>query len=287
MIEAPHYAADGAKRGANFALPADYFDGTVNEPVLHQAVKVYLNNQRQGTHMTKSRSFVSGGNQKPWKQKGTGRARQGSIRAPHWRGGGIVFGPTPRDYRTEIPRKVRQLARKSALNARAREGAVHVVERLAFRSPKTAQLAGLLGSLGLAGRKALVLTAGHNSNAYLSGRNLPTVEVMAYPEASAYDILWSDAVVVEEGALTGVMPEPLAEETEAEKAERMAKKRGGGEAGKVEAAAPRKKASRAKKPAAKAKTAKKTTAKKSAAKPAKHAPSKREGKSAPKKKGSK
>jgi large subunit ribosomal protein L4 len=277
MIEAPHYAADGAKRGANFALPADYFDGTVNEPVLHQAVKVYLNNQRQGTHMTKSRSFVSGGNQKPWKQKGTGRARQGSIRAPHWRGGGIVFGPTPRDYRTDIPRKVRQLARKSALNARAREGAVHVIERLAFRSPKTAQLAGLLGSLGLAGRKALVLTAGHNSNAYLSGRNLPTVEVMAYPEASAYDILWSEAVVVEEGALTGVMPEPLAEETEAEKAERAEtaerKRRT------IAKPAARAKKPRAEKKPAKAKAAKKTTAKKSAAKPTK--------KPAPKKKGSK
>jgi large subunit ribosomal protein L4 len=279
MIEAPHYAADGAKRGANFALPAEYFDGTVNEPVLHQAVKVYLNNQRQGTHMTKSRSFVSGGNQKPWKQKGTGRARQGSIRAPHWRGGGIVFGPTPRDYRTEIPRKVRQLARRSALNARAREGALHVVERLAFRTPKTAQLAGLLGSLGLAGRKALVLTAGHNPNVYLSGRNLPAVEVMAYPEASAYDILWSEAVVVEEGALTGVMPEPLAEETEAEKAERMAARRGSGEAGKAKAAAPKKRATKAK-PAAKAKAAKKTTAKKAADKPAKKKP-------APKKKGSK
>jgi large subunit ribosomal protein L4 len=277
MIEAPHYAADGTKRGANFALPEDYFDGTVNEPVLHQAVKVYLNNQRQGTHMTKSRSFVSGGNQKPWKQKGTGRARQGSIRAPHWRGGGVVFGPTPRDYRTDIPRKVRQLARRSALNARAREGAVHVVERLAFRAPKTAQLAGLLGSLGLEGRKALVLTAGHNPNAYLSGRNLPTVEVMAYPEASAYEILWSDVVVVEEGALTGVMPEPLPEETEAEKAERKAGKRGSGAAGKVEAAAPKKKTTRAK-PAAKAKAARKTTAKKSS-KPAK--------KPAPKKKGSK
>ena len=219
MIEAPHYGADGAKRGGNFALPAEYFDGTVNEPVLHQAVKVYLNNQRQGTHMTKSRSFVSGGNQKPWKQKGTGRARQGSIRAPHWRGGGIVFGPTPRDYRTEIPRKVRQLARKSALNARAREGAVHVIERLAFRGPKTAQLVSLLQSLGLAERRILVLTAGHNPNAYLSGRNLPTVEVMSYPEASAYDILWSEAVVVEEGALTGVMPEPLPEESEEERAE--------------------------------------------------------------------
>src|SRR5215210_7035046 len=221
MIEAPHYAPDGAKRGANFALPAEYFDGTVNEPVLHQAVKVYLNNQRQGTHMVKTRSFVSGGNQKPWKQKGTGRARQGSTRAPHWRGGGIVFGPSPRDYRTEIPRKVKQLARKSALNARAREGEVHVIEQLAFRAPKTAQLMELLTSLGVSGRKTLVLTAGHNANAYLSARNLPGVDVMSYPEASAYDILWSEVVVVEEGALTGVMPEPLAEETDAEKAERL------------------------------------------------------------------
>ena len=283
MIEAPHYSSAGAKRAANFALPAEYFDGTVNEPVLHQAVKVYLNNQRQGTHMTKTRSFVSGGNQKPWKQKGTGRARQGSIRAPHWRGGGIVFGPSPRDYRTDIPRKVKQLARKSALNARAREGAVHVIERLAFRAPKTAQLAELLGSLGVAGRKALVLTAGHNANAYLSGRNLPSVEVMVYAEASAYDILWSDVVVVEEGALTGVTPEPLGEETEAEKAER---------AERAEAKTASKKAPKAKSPAkakpAKAKTAKhapsksegKTTAKKSADKPAKK-------KAAPKRKGSK
>jgi large subunit ribosomal protein L4 len=253
MIEAPHYSAEGAKRGTNFSLPEDYFDGTVNEPVLHQAVKVYLNNQRQGTHQTKSRSFVSGGNQKPWKQKGTGRARQGSIRAPHWRGGGVVFGPTPRDYRTEIPRKVRQLARKSALNARAREGAD--------------------------GRKALILTAGHNPNAYLSGRNLPTVEVMAYPEASAYDILWSEAVVVEEGALTGVMPEPLAEETEAERAEtadRAAKKRRSATA---KPAAKAKKPKAEKKAQAKAKPAKKTTAKKRATKSAK--------KAAPKKKGSK
>jgi large subunit ribosomal protein L4 len=276
MIEAPHYSAEGAKRGTNFSLPEEYFDGTVNEPVLHQAVKAYLNNQRQGTHQTKSRSFVSGGNQKPWKQKGTGRARQGSIRAPHWRGGGVVFGPTPRDYRTEIPRKVRQLARKSALNARAREGAVHVIERLAFRAPKTAQLASLLGSLGLDGRKALVLTAGHNPNAYLSGRNLPSVEVMAYPEASAYDILWSEAVIVEEGALTGVMPEPLAEETEAEKAERAAKKRRPAAA---KPAAKAKKPKAEKKAEAKAKPAKKTTAKKRATKSAK--------KAAPKKKGSK
>jgi large subunit ribosomal protein L4 len=281
MIEAPHYSSGGTKRDADFALPADYFDGTVNEPVLHQAVTVFLNNQRQGTAMTKTRSFVSGGNQKPWKQKGTGRARQGSTRAPHWRGGGTVFGPQPRDYRTDIPRKVKQLARKSALNARGREGALHVVERFAFRAPKTAQLARLLDSLGLDGRKALVLTAGQNENVYLSGRNLPTVEVMPYAEASAYDVLWSDAVVVEEGALTGVVPEPLPdepeEEAEAEKTRRVAKK--AAKPAKPAKTAKKTEAKAAKKAAPKAKAAKKPTAKKTAPKAAKKsAPKKKKGK---------
>src|SRR6266542_5159027 len=160
MLEAPLYSAAGARQKAAFALPGDLFDGTVHEPVLHQAVKTFLGNQRQGTAMTKSRSFVSGGNQKPWKQKGTGRARQGSTRAPHWRGGGIVFGPHPRDYTTGSPRKVKQLARRSALNARARESGLHVIERLAFRTPKTKQMAELLAKLGVADRKVLVLTAG-------------------------------------------------------------------------------------------------------------------------------
>jgi large subunit ribosomal protein L4 len=283
MIEALHYSSAGEKRDAKFALPAETFDGTVNEPVLHQAVKVYLNNQRQGTHATKTRSFVSGGNQKPWKQKGTGRARQGSTRAPHWRGGGIVFGPSPRDYTTDIPRKVKQLARKSALNARAREGALHVVERFAFRTPKTAQLAGLLASLGLAGRKALVLTAQPDTNVYLSGRNLPGVEVLPYAEASAYDLLWSDAVVVEEGALTGVMPEPLPDEPEtAEQTEaRSAKKAAKAAKKAARPAKPAKKAAArpaAKKSAKAAKSAKKTAAKKAAGKPAKKAaPKKKKG----------
>jgi large subunit ribosomal protein L4 len=274
MIEAPHYSPAGAKHTGSFALPADTFDGTVNEPVLHQAVKVFLNNQRQGTAKTKTRSFVSGGNQKPWKQKGTGRARQGSTRAPHWRGGGIVFGPIPRDYRTDIPRKVKQLARKSALNARAREGALHVVERFAFRRPKTAQLAALLASLGLDGRKILVLTAAANEAVYLSGRNLPSVDVMPYPQASAYDVLWAEAVVVEEGALTGVMPEPLADEPE-EPAAAKAPKRSAVKAAKTARAAKSAKSAEtkaAKKSATKAKAAKKSTAKtakKSAGKPAK------------------
>jgi large subunit ribosomal protein L4 len=290
MIEAPHYSPEGAKRTTSFALPTDYFDGTVNEPVLHQAVKVYLNNQRQGTAMTKTRSFVSGGNQKPWKQKGTGRARQGSTRAPHWRGGGVVFGPIPRDYRTDIPRKVKQLARKSALNARAREGALHVVERFAFRGPKTAQLAGLLASLGLDGRKVLLLTAAANEALYLSGRNLPTVEVLPYTEAAAYDILWSDAVVVEEGALTGVVPEPLAE-AEAEPAEKAEQEPSRAvKSAKAAKSVKKTEAKAAKKSATKAKAAKKSTAKaakKAARKPAKPAPSRSEGKAKPKKKGDK
>src|SRR5216117_2825645 len=117
MIEAPHYSATGTKKKA-VVLPALLFDGTVNEHALHRAVVTLLANQRQGTHDTKTRRWVVGGNQKPWRQKGTGRARQGSTRAPHWRHGGIVFGPHPRDYRLGIPKKVRQLAKKSALNAR-------------------------------------------------------------------------------------------------------------------------------------------------------------------------
>ncbi|MDX2192597.1 MAG: 50S ribosomal protein L4 [Gemmatimonadales bacterium] len=213
MIEAPHWSAAGERKGAAFALPADPFDGTVNEPVLHTAVRAYLNNQRQGTAMTKTRALVSGGNQKPWKQKGTGRARQGSIRAPHWVGGGTVFGPIPRSYTTTVPRKVRQLARRSALNARAREGAFHVIEALPLQAPKTQALAALLARLGLEGVKTLVLTAGLNRAAYLSGRNLPGVEVLPWGEASALDILRADVVVAEQAALTGEAP--VAEAAEA------------------------------------------------------------------------
>jgi large subunit ribosomal protein L4 len=202
MIEAPHFSATGAKKAA-VTLPAALFDGTVNEPALHQAVVTYLANRRQGTHDTKTRSEVSGGNQKPWRQKGTGRARQGSTRAPHWRHGGVAFGPHPRDYRMGIPRKVRQVAKKSALNARAREGALSLVDALRFEKPKTRQLAELLQKLGLRDKKVLVLTTGDAAakNVYLSGRNLPDVRVMRFADATAYEILWSDAVVVELEAL--------------------------------------------------------------------------------------
>src|SRR5881398_1404379 len=127
-FQAVAYGADGAKKSSPVTLPATLFDGTVNVPVMHQAVKAFLANQRQGTASTKIRKYVIGGNQKPWKQKGTGRARQGSTRAPHWVGGGTVFGPTPRDYRQRMNKKVKVLARKSALNTRARENSVFVID---------------------------------------------------------------------------------------------------------------------------------------------------------------
>jgi large subunit ribosomal protein L4 len=202
MLEAPHYSAAGAAQPP-VPLPAALFDGTVNEHALHRAVVTYLANQRQGTHDTRTRSEVSGGNRKPWRQKGTGRARQGSIRAPHWRHGGIVFGPHPRDYRLGLPKKLRQLAKKSALNARAREGALLVVDPLVYERPKTKTLAALLAQLGVAGRKVLVLTGDgpHAPNVYLSGRNLPGVQVLRFADAAAYHILWADAVVVELPAL--------------------------------------------------------------------------------------
>src|SRR5687768_14175369 len=151
-FEAKAYTAKGASRDS-VALPSDLFDGTVHMPAMHQAVKAYLANQRQGTASTKIRKYVTGGNAKPWKQKGTGRARQGSIRAPHWVGGGTVFGPTPRSYAQYVPRQVRALARKSALNARARENAIFVIDAFAYERPKTALLQAMLDRLALAERK--------------------------------------------------------------------------------------------------------------------------------------
>jgi large subunit ribosomal protein L4 len=208
MIEAQHYSAGGAKKKA-VVLPEAIFDGRVNEDALHRAVVTYLANRRQGTASTKTRSYVSGGNQKPWRQKGTGRARQGSTRAPHWRHGGIVFGPHPRDYRLSIPKKVRQLAKKSALNARAREEALLVIDALAYETPKTKPLAELLHKLGLKDRKVLLLVADTPAaqNIYLSGRNIADVRVQRFADATAYDVLWSDTVVVEAPALAGVETE--------------------------------------------------------------------------------
>src|SRR4051812_5561943 len=199
-IRAAAYTAQGTSRDA-VALPETLFDGTVNVPVMHQVVKAYLANQRQGTASTKIRKYVTGGNQKPWKQKGTGRARAGSTRAPHWVGGGTVFGPTPRSYRQEVPKQVRALGRKSAFNARARENAIVVIDQFNYDAPKTSTLAALVARLGFADRKVLILTAGVKENVFMSGRNLPSVHVMPYSDVTTYHILWSDVVLIESEAL--------------------------------------------------------------------------------------
>lgn len=199
MLEAPHYTAAAASKGS-FKLP-DEFDGTVNEAVVYQAIRALRNNQRQGTASTKTRGEVAGGSRKPWRQKGTGRARHGTNRSPIWTGGGIVFGPQPRDYRTRVPRKVRQSARRSAFNARAREGTVCVIEAFEFDRPKTKQMVELLTKLELMDKKVLILTAEVERNVILSANNIPRVRVMRYADASALDVLWAGHLIIEEGAL--------------------------------------------------------------------------------------
>jgi large subunit ribosomal protein L4 len=199
-FNAAAYTAGGTER-ERLDLPADLFDGTVNMPVMHQAVKAYLANQRLGLAYTKTRGLVTGGNQKPWKQKGTGRARQGSRRAPHFVGGGTVFGPTGRKYKQEVPRQIRALARKSAFNARAQENALIVIDNFNYDAPSTKAVVSLLGALGVTGRKILILTDGAKPNVFLSARNLQRVQVMPYSDVSTYHIIWSDVVLVESNAL--------------------------------------------------------------------------------------
>jgi large subunit ribosomal protein L4 len=200
-LQARAFSADGKAKAA-ITLPEALFDGTVNVPVMHQVVKATLANQRQGTASTKTRGKVVGGNQKPWKQKGTGRARQGSTRAPHWPGGGTVFGPTPRDYTQRVQKKVRTLGKKSALNVRARENDLLVIDSFEMKAPSTKAMLGLLGKLGVADKKVLFLTDGVKPMTFLSARNIPSTHVMPYQDVGTYHVLWSDVVIIEASALT-------------------------------------------------------------------------------------
>lgn len=200
MFKAPVFTVDGEKK-AERDLPEVLFDGVVHEPAMWQAVKAYLANQRQATAATRKRGRVSGGNRKPWRQKGTGRARQGSTRAPHWRGGGVVFGPLPeRNYHQDVPKKVRWLARRSAYNAHARDEAVILVEGLEFDAPKTKRVIALLEGTGATGN-VLILTDGHKPLVHLSARNIPGVQVASFGQESAYNVLWADTLIIEASAL--------------------------------------------------------------------------------------
>jgi len=210
MYKAPYYKSDG-KKGRARALPDAIFDGVVNGSVMHQVVKVHLANQRQGTSAAKSRGNVAGGNSKPWRQKGTGRARQGSIRAVQWEGGGIAFPPIPHSWRQRVPKKVRALARRSALNDRAEHDRVVLVDLPRSEAPKTKDLLAFLRAVGGSG-KVLLLTNGENQLVYLSSRNVPHVEVRPFGHESAYDVLWAETVVIERSALEGAAAEADAAE---------------------------------------------------------------------------
>jgi large subunit ribosomal protein L4 len=203
MFKAPVITAEGEKRGDQ-ELPATLFDGTVHQAAMWQVVKAYLSNQRQGTASTKGRSEVKGGNKKPWRQKGTGRARQGSIRAPQWRGGGNVFGPRGnRNYHQDVPKQVRWLARRSAYNVRAQDNSVFLVDALGFE-PKTKNVVALLAHAGIlpdTTQNALLLTDGHKPDVVLAARNLTNVQVRPFGGESAYDLLWADVLIIEAPAL--------------------------------------------------------------------------------------
>jgi len=199
IFKAPYYKADG-KKGRARTLPAPLFNGIVNEGVVHQAVKAYLANQRQGTAAAKTRSDVAGGGRKPWRQKGTGRARAGTIRSPIWAGGGIAFPPIPHSWRQRLPKKVKTLARHSALNDRAENDRVVIADLPEMKSPKTRDLVAFVSAIDVPG-KVLLLTDGVNKNLYLSSRNLSTVSVVPFGEESVYDVLWAHTVLIERGAL--------------------------------------------------------------------------------------
>jgi large subunit ribosomal protein L4 len=280
-FNAAAYTALGTER-EQVKLPAEVFDGIVNMPVMHRVVTAYLANQREGNAATKTRGLVTGGNQKPWRQKGTGRARAGSTRSPLWPGGGTVFGPIPRDYDQKVPKQMKALARRSAFNARARENSVFVIDRFAYEEPKTKVLAGLLQRMGVYEQKVLILTDGAKPNVYLSGRNLPKVEVLPYSDVSTYHLLWSDVVLIEATAI-GQTLSPVAEkEGAAVKRAKKASDEGEAKPSKSKAATKTKAKAAPKKAAARPKAApKKATAKKPAA-------AKKKGTSpgaAPKKKG--
>ena len=196
------YKQDGIQNGT-IDLNADIFGIEPNENAEFEAILRQRASMRQGTHAVKNRSAVSGGGKKPWRQKGTGRARQGSIRAPQFRGGGIVFGPTPRSYKYNLPRKVRQLAIKSALSQKVLDNALVVVDALNFDAPKTKEFAGVMNSLNVA-EKTLVVVTDDDRNAALSARNLANATVVTPAGVNILNVADAQKVVITKSALSQV-----------------------------------------------------------------------------------
>lgn len=188
------------ERSGQVELDDAIFGAKVNGPLMHQIVLAQLSAARSGTHSTKTRGQVSGGGAKPWRQKGTGRARHGSSREPQWKGGGTAFGPKPRDHSMSVPKKMKAAALRSALSARAAEGKVLVVDGLAFDPPKTKEAIKALAAWGVEGKTLLVLTADDAKVAY-AFRNIPTIHVLAEHQLNTYDVLDATNVLFTKSAL--------------------------------------------------------------------------------------
>lgn len=207
MPDVPAYDANGSARGSA-SLPDDWFAERVSEAALYQSVRAFEANQRQGTASTLTRSAMSGSGAKPWRQKGTGRARAGTRKSPLWTGGGIIFGPSPRDYRQRIPKGVRRLALRSALRQKLDDGALFVVELEPFGEPRTARLARTLAAIG-GGRDVLLLTTRFDRNLFLSGRNIERLTMKQFKDVTAYEVLRHSVVLLDAALLsTGEAPLP-------------------------------------------------------------------------------
>ena len=202
MTNVALFKQDGSQNGT-IELNADIFGIEPNENVEYEAILRQRASMRQGTHAVKNRSAVRGGGKKPWRQKGTGRARQGSIRAPQFRGGGIVFGPTPRSYNFNLPRKVRQLAIKSALSQKVADEKFVVVESINFDAPKTKEFAGVMNNLKVS-EKVLVVVSDEDKNAALSGRNLVNTTVVTPAGVNILNVVDSQKIVITKSALSQV-----------------------------------------------------------------------------------
>ena len=192
------------KKVKDVNLDKDVFGIEPNDVALKDAVVLGRAALRQGTHKAKTRAEVSGGGRKPWRQKGTGNARQGSIRAVQWMGGGIAFGPVPRDYSKKQNRKERKLALKSAYSYKAKDNAIVLVEKLVLDTPKTKDFVKLLNSLSLDNSKTLVIVNEYNENVILASRNLKKVAVATAPEVSALDVVSADKLLIEEAAIENI-----------------------------------------------------------------------------------
>ena len=198
MSKVSVYNMKGEQVG-DIELKAEIFDAPINEHLLHQAVVAQLANKRQGTQSAKTRSEVSGGGRKPWRQKGTGHARQGSIRAPQWTGGGVVFAPKPRDYEIRLNKKEKRIALKSALASRVQEEKFFVIDELKVDEIKTKTMVELLNGLNV--KKALIVLNSNDQNVILSARNIPDVQTALTNTINVFDILKYDAFVVDKAAL--------------------------------------------------------------------------------------